>query len=164
MAMVKAKKILFMIGGVIMICAVAYLSYGTIEYGKWLQTKQAIAEGGFAWTCGVPEIVSRQPGCTQSCSGKCCCAACDPLCDGSTYVIFKPQPVCKINFACISPTVPVKGGSIMTTKQAILAGTSNMLSGPTSVVATQSLAANRVEKLAIWVDKYIIASFKDSPK
>jgi hypothetical protein len=152
---VKILLILILIGGV------GYIGYGVLEYNKWLETKTAVAIGGYPWQCGGTISVV-QAGCTRSCMGKCCCALCDALCDGSTQVIFSGQPICGLSYMCIAAQQQVKGTPIQAAagKQFITGNTSSNLLMGNGVIATPSMAAGQMEKLFQGFD-YIIAGFKD---
>lgn len=161
MGIVKNRVIhlLILIAGVLVLGAVIYFGKGVNDYLKWAKVKKASAVGGYPWCCGASQITGGMPGCVIT-SGVCSCPQCEALCDGSTYVQFVGQPSCKgMNFACISPGVKPSGVPILTSRQAILCGTSNMMTA-NSVAGTQSLAAYRVEKILDYY-KVIIAGFKE---
>jgi len=136
--------------------------YGLHEYMGWLGVKRAIAVGGYAFTCGVPTKPIVTPGCAETQSG-CTCTLCNALCVGSTQLQYTGQPVCGmgISYACVGPMARIMGDMpLISTQQLILAGTSNLLSSPNDIVATQSLAAYRTEKV-LDMFRFIIAGFKD---
>ncbi|MFA6393886.1 MAG: hypothetical protein WCW25_03385 [Patescibacteria group bacterium] len=160
------KKILFQLliagAGVFILGAVIYLGIGVNDYLKWVKVKAAVAEGAFPWQCGAFQILGGMAGCTETQYG-CTCKLCEALCNESTFVQFVGQPGCGgMNYACISPEVMPSGMPILMSSQAILAGTSNMISA-NGVVGTQSLAAHRVEKILDYF-KVIIAGKKESKK
>ncbi|MFH1822806.1 MAG: hypothetical protein ABH830_03840 [Patescibacteria group bacterium] len=156
---IRKKKIILFSISIIVIIIFAYFGYGIKEYFEWIKIKQTVADGGFPWQCGVYEMTLVQEGCTRSCEGKCCCPLCDLLCDMSTQINFLGQENCKTNFACVAREVIPKGRPLITTRQAILAGTSNLITA-NGVVATQSVAANRTEKIIDWFNKVYIAFFE----
>ena len=161
MVVVNRKRFFLSTLVIFLVVFFSYASIGIYDYSVWIGAKKAIAVGGYPWQCGAFAVGTVTPGCVIT-SGSCTCSMCNALCNGSTQVIFSGQAICGTTFACLGPEVVATGLPIASSKQAILAGTSNLLTG-NAVVATQSVAANRVEKLINIAKKskdFIVAGFK----
>jgi hypothetical protein len=153
------KKVILISISLVLIGILGYLGKGASEYFAWINAKEAVALSGFPWQCGAFQVLAVQPACTETPLG-CTCMLCEAMCDESTQVTFAGQANCLATFACISPEVIPKGGPILTSRQMILAGMSNLITG-NGIVGTQSVAASRIEKIISFFDRYIIAGFKD---
>lgn len=153
------EKNTYKVISVLILAVFCLLAYGAKEYYDWELVKTTVAEGGFPWQCGAYQITTVQKGCVMT-NASCSCSFCQALCVGSTQVVFAGQENCGTTFACIAPEVIPSGGPLETSEQAILAGTSNLITG-NGIVATQSVAANYFEKIYAWADKYIIAVIND---
>jgi hypothetical protein len=153
------KKALKTIVFIIFALGIGYLGYGVFEYHNWLETKQAIASGGF------PNLYAGRfgaiiPSCVIS-SGSCTCPLCND-CGCVTYnqaTIAEGQTVNKgaINL-CVSDTVQVKGTPVITAsgKQFIAGSLAGKCLTGNSVLATPGMAANNIEKIISGFD-FIIA-------
>ena len=161
--MPKNKKIILSITSLVVIIFITYATIGISDYLQWTKTKQAVATGGYPWQCGVTKVISVIPGCTRSAAGKCTCAFCDMACEGTTEIQFIGQPICGVNFACVFPGVPVRGGGTTLMngvgKQAILASTAGNIITTNGVVAMPSGIALKVNKVVGLID-YVVAKFK----
>jgi hypothetical protein len=153
---------------IFVLAIIGFLGYGFFDYFRWEKAKSAIALGGYPWECGAYQVTTVTKGCNLTSSGACVgagvpCAMCEEFCLDTTQVIFAGQPGCMgAEFACISPDVIETGVQLAFSRQAILAGPSNLMTA-NSVLATQSIAGYSIEKFANWF-KYIIAGHKDKVK
>ncbi|MDP2709327.1 MAG: hypothetical protein Q8O93_04800 [bacterium] len=156
---------------VVMLVAAAYAGWGVYDYTKWVETKKAVAAGGYPYQCGASKIINVTPLCKYTQPGVCSCLPCALACDNSYQVDIIPQPVCGVgalvpSVVCINPAVALANAKTMGTplefsigKQAIFAGITNMMQF-NGVIATPTLAAGRVEKIVDWFN-YAVASFRD---
>jgi hypothetical protein len=164
------KKISRIIILLLIVALVIFLISGVFDYYKYRKAAAEAAGAGYPWQCGAMKVTYIQMGCTQSCEGKCCCLLCDANCEGTTEMDFIGQENCgaAVN-VCVSPEVLVKGGAKTVEecngKQAIFAGVSNLMMNGNAVVACPgSVAASNIDRLVNWLDKYIIAGFRDKIK
>lgn len=140
---------------------------GGFDYYKWVQTKKAVAAGGFT-NLYAGTLGTITPGCVIT-SGSCTCSLCND-CGCTTYSQALITMGQEVNMGalniCVSETVQVKGTPLIMAsgKQFIAGSLTGKCLTANSVLATPSLAASNFEKILSFVDKYIIAGFKDKIK
>lgn len=157
------KKIIWSIVIISVLGLAGYLTKGAADYFGWLKSKEAIADGGFtnlyAGTFG-----SITPGCTYTTAG-CTCTFCN-TCGCNTYdqaLISVGQEVNKgAMYLCVSNALQVKGSPLIASanKQFMAGSITGQCLTPNAVLATPSLAANHFERLAKFIDNFIIAGKK----
>ena len=156
------KKIIFFIL-ILLLLPLVYFGYGAFEYNKWIDTKEAIATGGFT-SLFAGTLGAVMAGCTYSESG-CTCSLCND-CGCNTFTqatIANGQTVNKDINVCVSNSLQVKGMPVESSagKQFIAGSfTGNCLTA-NAVMATPSMTASNFEKVKDAFNKYIIAGFKE---
>jgi hypothetical protein len=162
----KKRSVLKIIFLVLFLGLLFYVGIGGFDYYNWVQTKKAVAASGMQLYAGTLGTIT--PSCTYSSSG-CTCSLCND-CGCNTYsqtLITMGQEVNKgaLNL-CVSETVQVKGTPLMMAsgKQFIAGSLTGKCLTANAILATPSLAASNFEKVLSFVDKYIIAGFKDKIK
>lgn len=163
----KKKFILKIILLILFLGLLSYIGVGGFDYYQWAKTKDAIATGGYTnLYAGIFGPVTT--GCTYTQSA-CTCSLCND-CGCNTYSQAMIAMGQEVNMGalnlCVSETVQVKGTPLAASagKQFIAGSLTGKCLTANAVLATPSLAASNFEKILVFVDKYIIAGFKDKIK
>ncbi|MDD4333300.1 MAG: hypothetical protein PHT51_04270 [Patescibacteria group bacterium] len=109
MTKINNKIFIFLILLLVAFGALSAFSYKAYweEYGWRAQVLEAVS--GFPQQdAGV--ITAFQPGCNESCAGKCCCAFCDGFCSGHNMITYNGQIGGPSASLCVPSSFIYKGG------------------------------------------------------
>ncbi len=109
---ITKRKILFFILISLLIFVIGFFTKGVLDYLAFIR---AVEASGSMPDTNAGKILVYQPGCTETCSGKCCCAVCDGFCAGHDMILYIPQ-ITKSSTdgsLCVPTGFQYKGGGVI---------------------------------------------------